>query len=45
MEVLIDFIYVLGNGVCQFLLTEPIYYFTGVLIIIFVASLINRFIR
>ena len=45
MEVLIDFIYALGHGVCSFLLTEPIYYFTGCLIIIFVASIVNRFIR
>ena len=45
MQVLIEFITALGSGVCTFLLTEPIYYFTGCFIIMFVASLVNRFIR
>lgn len=45
MQELLSFIYALGHGVCQFLLTSPIFYFTGVIILLFVAGLVNRIIR
>lgn len=45
MQELLSFIYTLGHGVCEFLLTSPVYYFTGVLILLFVAGLVNRIIR
>ena len=45
MQELLSFIYALGNGICEFLLTNPIYYFTGVIILLFVAGLVNRIIR
>lgn len=45
MQELLNFIYALGHGVCKFLLTSPIYYFTGVIILLFVAGLVNRIIR
>lgn len=44
MQELLSFIYALGHGVCEFLLTSPIYYFTGVIILLFVAGLVNRII-
>lgn len=42
MTDLLSFIYALGKGVCTFLLTSPIYYFTGVVILLFVAFLVKR---
>ena len=45
MQELLSFIYALGHGICEFLLTSPVCYFTGVLIMLFVAGLVNKMIR
>lgn len=45
MQDLLNFLYTLCGIICDFLLTEPIYYFTGVLILLFIGSLVNRLIR
>lgn len=39
---LLEFCKALGHGVCDFLLTEPIYYFTGVFILMFVGFLVRK---
>ena len=44
MTDLLNFIYSLCGIICDFLLTEPIYYFTGVLILLAVAGLVKRMI-
>lgn len=39
---LLSFCYALGRGVCAFLLTSPVYYFTGVFILLSVGVLVRR---
>lgn len=45
MQEMIEFIEYLLPSVCQFLLTEPINYFTGICILFAVVGLINRIIN
>lgn len=45
MQELLNFLYTLCQIICDFLLTEPIYYFTGVFILLFVGSIVNRIIN
>lgn len=42
---LLEFCRLFAHGVVSFLLTEPIFYFTGVLILVSVAYLVKRIIR
>lgn len=45
MTDLYSFISLMAQGIVKFLLTAPIYYFTGCLILICVAVLVRRIIR
>lgn len=39
---LLDFCNALAKGICDFLLTEPIYYFTGVLVLLAVGHIVRK---
>lgn len=39
---LLAFCTALGRGICDFLLTPPIYYFTGVFILMFIGFLVRK---
>ena len=42
---MIEFIQALLAAVCDFLLTEPVIYFTGMVILIFTISIVKRIIE
>lgn len=40
-----SFLLAVLNAVCDFLMTEPIYYFTGLLLLVAVAGFVKKFIE
>lgn len=43
-QTMVDFIVAVLRAVCDFLMTEPVYYFTGIVVLLCVAALVKRII-
>lgn len=41
---MVDFIVAVLSAVCDFLMTEPVYYFTGIIVLLCVVALVRRII-